>query len=187
MTTDTDHPLPVILPVPVGAPLLRLDGPWTNAQPVPDAFPAAALPGDHRPIVPGEVVMQGLPLDPAADVALFKAAHVNDIRTSHYPPVLELRDGCDRAGILVEVEAPICFALGSFGMTPRWETFNAATQKAASDHIRAVSLEMVAAHGLHPSVALWSVAHESQWCPPFERSSAAIKAADPTRPPGDEG
>lgn len=116
------------------------------------------------------------------DVALFKAAHVNYIRTSHYPPVPELLDACDRAGILVEVEAPICFAFGSFGHTPKWEDYDAETQQAASDHILAVSLEMVVAHGLHPSVALWSVANESQWCPPFARSSAAIRAADPTRP-----
>jgi len=183
---DTDHPQLYTLH-------LRLDG---TEYEVPVGFREVAVRNRQVHLNGRRIFLRGVnhhethPLTGRADtarwaqtdVALFKAAHVNYIRTSHYPPVPELLDACDRAGILVEVEAPVCFAFGSFGHTPRWEEYDPATQQAVSDHITAASLEMVVAHGLHPSVALWSVANESQWCPPFARSSAAIHAADPTRP-----
>mgnify|MGYP002631224877 CR=1 FL=1 len=116
------------------------------------------------------------------DVRAFKAAHVNFIRTSHYPPTPELLEACDRLGMLVEVENAVCFAFGQFEYTKRWDDWGPDEQVAISDYIVTGALEMVAEHGHHPSVILWSVANESQWAPPFEAAAAAIRQDDPTRP-----
>ncbi|MDB5588895.1 MAG: hypothetical protein JWP26_3865 [Devosia sp.] len=116
------------------------------------------------------------------DVSLFRAANVNFIRTSHYPPTKELVEACDEAGMLLEVEAPFCWSFGRFEKMSTWEELSAAEQAAASDYVSAVSLEMVSYYRSNPSVIIWSVANESNWAPPFERSAAAILRADPTRP-----
>ena len=116
------------------------------------------------------------------DVALLRRAHVNLLRTSHYPPTIELVEACDRLGMLLEVEAPICFAFGQFGHMPAWEDLPGQQRAAMSDYAVAASLEMVAFYRTHPSVIIWSIGNESRWAPPFEASAAAIRAADPTRP-----
>lgn len=116
------------------------------------------------------------------DVHAFKAAHVNFLRTSHYPPTPELLDACDRLGMLVEVENAVCFAFGQFDYTKGWNDWTPAEQAAITDYVVTGAREMVAEHGHHPSVILWSVANESQWAPPFAAAAAAIKADDPTRP-----
>lgn len=116
------------------------------------------------------------------DVRLLKAAHVNFLRTSHYPPTVELVEACDAAGLLLEVEAPICFAFGQFDYMPGWDDLPPQEQAEITEHIVTASREMVAFYRSHPSVILWSVANESHWAPPFARSAAAIRAADPTRP-----
>ena len=116
------------------------------------------------------------------DVRLFRDANVNFIRTSHYPPTIELVEACDAAGMLLEIEAPVCFAFGQFGHMPEWGQLSQQEQDALSDYIEAASLEMVAFYRSHPSVVIWSVANESHWAQPFARSSQAIRAADPSRP-----
>jgi hypothetical protein len=116
------------------------------------------------------------------DVRLFREAHVNCLRTSHYPPTIELVEACDRAGMLLEVEAPVCFAFGQFGYMPEWADLRQDSQADISEYIESASLEMVAFYRSNPSVVIWSVANESYWSPAFARSAAAIRAADPTRP-----
>ncbi|GAB4163831.1 MAG: hypothetical protein Fur005_23710 [Roseiflexaceae bacterium] len=116
------------------------------------------------------------------DVAAFKAAHVNFIRTSHYPPPLELVEACDEIGMLVEVEAPVCFAFGMFGKTPAWERWTAAEQQAASEFVADACAVMVEYYRSHPSVIIWSIGNESVWVSPFEHAAQVVKAADRTRP-----
>lgn len=116
------------------------------------------------------------------DVRLFRDANVNLIRTSHYPPTTELAAACDAHGMLLEVEAPVCFAFGQFDYMPQWDKLSEQKREAISDYIEAASLEMVAFYRSHPSVVIWSVANESYWAPPFARASKAIRSADPTRP-----
>lgn len=115
------------------------------------------------------------------DVRLFRDASVNLLRTSHYPPTIELAEACDAAGMLLEVEAPACFAFGQFSYMPEWDKLPRQQQDAMGDYIEAASLEMVAFYRSHPSVVIWSVANESHWCPPFARSSKAMREADPAR------
>lgn len=116
------------------------------------------------------------------DAQLFRSAHVNLLRTSHYPPTIELVEACDELGMLLEVEAPVCFAFGQFGHMPKWEELSNQLQTAMSDYVLKASLEMVAFYRSNPSVVIWSIGNESRWAPPFERSAAAISAVDPTRP-----
>ncbi len=116
------------------------------------------------------------------DVALFRKAHVNFIRTAHYPPCEELAAACDELGMLLEVELPICFAFGQFERTPRWEDHDAETQAAICDLTEQAARETLAMFANHPSVILWSIGNESIWAPPFERASTVLRAEDPTRP-----
>lgn len=116
------------------------------------------------------------------DVELMRAAHLNILRTSHYPPTPELAEACDRAGMLLEVEAPVCFAFGTFGKNPVWDARPLEEQAAAHDYVLRSSAEMVVMFRSHPSVVIWSVANESLWCPPFDAAVELIRSLDPTRP-----
>ncbi|MCX7599038.1 MAG: DUF4981 domain-containing protein [Armatimonadetes bacterium] len=104
------------------------------------------------------------------DVRLMKAANLNYLRTSHYPPTLELLDAADRLGMYVEVEAPFCWVTG--------DPHDAAHLRAVLDATSA----MIDYHGGHPSVIIWSLANESQFNWLFEQSHRLVKALDPSRP-----
>ncbi len=132
--------------------------------------------------------LMGRALDPGAnlwrkDAEIFRAANMNYIRTSHYPPAEEFIDACDELGLFVECEAPFCFAgLGALdnplhGSPPG----DVDDPKLRAVHTQ-VTLEMIERDRSHPSVIIWSVGNESKWGENFIAASKASQKADCTRP-----
>ena len=113
------------------------------------------------------------------DAELFRAANVNYIRTSHYPPAEEFLDLCDEYGFFVECEAPLCWV--HHGANSVWASWDYRDQKFFPYLMRA-NLENLAANRNHPCVTIWSLANESLWSPLFAEVNRRVKLADPTRP-----
>ena len=113
------------------------------------------------------------------DAALFRAANVNYIRTSHYPPAEEFLDLCDEYGFFVECEAPLCWV--NHDANSIWQNWNYQDQQFFPYLLRA-NLENLTANRNHPCVTIWSLANESQWSPLFAEVNRRLKLADPTRP-----
>ncbi len=113
------------------------------------------------------------------DAELFRAANVNYVRTSHYPPPEEFLTLCDEYGFFVECEAPLCWV--QHGANPVWGSWNYQDQKYFQYLLRA-NLENLAANRNHPCVTIWSLANESKWSPLFAEVNLRVKLADPTRP-----
>ncbi len=113
------------------------------------------------------------------DAALFRAANVNYIRTSHYPPAEEFLDACDELGLFVECEAPLVWI--GHAANARWKTESSDDPKYYPFIERAVG-EMIAFHERHPSIVFWSLANESAWGPNWVKAKAWADALDPTRP-----
>lgn len=105
------------------------------------------------------------------DAELFRAANCNFIRTSHYPPAEEFLAQCDRLGIFVELEAPLC-----------WVGQAASQDEDNFRRLAQANLETVHGYPNHPSVILRSLANESAWSPLFSRVHALVRATDPGRP-----
>lgn len=106
------------------------------------------------------------------DVALFRNANVNYIRTSHYPPDEALLDACDELGMFVEEEAPFCWA------------HNTGVPEASKPALLVNQhLEMVNRDRSHPSVIIWSMGNESNLFEEyFKQASIEVQKLDPTRP-----
>ncbi|MBN1912753.1 MAG: sulfatase-like hydrolase/transferase [Pirellulales bacterium] len=113
------------------------------------------------------------------DAELFRAANVNYIRTSHYPPAEEFLDACDELGLFVEEEAPICWV--GHPANPTTDAWNFSRSEYIAGVVRPV-LEMIERDRSRPSVILWSLANESAWRTHFVTSKRHAEAADPTRP-----
>jgi hypothetical protein len=113
------------------------------------------------------------------DAELFRAANVNIVRTSHYPPSEEFLDACDELGIFVESEAAICWVM--HGASPIWKTWNHLDPKFFPYLLRA-TLDNIAANRNHPSVLIWSLGNESMWTALFAKVLEVAKKDDPTRP-----
>lgn len=106
------------------------------------------------------------------DVELFRRGNVNYIRTSHYPPDEALLEACDELGMLVEVEAPFCWAHNT--KVPEDKHY----EVLVNQHI-----EMVNLNRSHPSVLMWSMGNESLlYAEYFKKASEVVKEIDPTRP-----
>jgi len=113
------------------------------------------------------------------DVELFRAANINVIRTSHYPPSEEFLEACDELGMFVECEAAICWV--GHNANPRWEKFDR-TSNEFDDLLSRPSQDMIAAYREHPSIIMWSLANESVWSPLFMNAYDRAKASDSSRP-----
>ncbi len=113
------------------------------------------------------------------DAELFRAANVNYIRTSHYPPAEEFLDLCDEFGFFVECEAPLCWV--NHGANSIWSSWDYRDKKFFNFLLRA-NFENLAANRHHPCVTIWSLANESTWSPLFAEVNRRVKLADPTRP-----
>lgn len=88
------------------------------------------------------------------DIEQLRNANCNYIRTSHYPPDSYMLDLCDRYGIFVEDEAPVCWESG----------------KDSYDRISQIFYgfkSMVVRDRTHPCILLWSLGNESEWKPKF--------------------
>ena len=103
------------------------------------------------------------------DVKLLKAANLNYIRTSHYPPTMELVDAADKYGMYLEVEAPFCWV-------------SPADDLGQLREVLVPTSAMIDFYHSHPSVTYWSLANESSFNRCFEVSHALVRQLDPTRP-----
>jgi beta-galactosidase len=104
------------------------------------------------------------------DITLMKAANINFIRTSHYPPADGFLDLCDRLGMYVDDEVPMGFG-GDTGNDPSY---------AGSAMLRAY--ETLARDINHPAVILWSIGNENPLTAMHMATIRAVKGMDPTRP-----
>jgi len=113
------------------------------------------------------------------DAELFRAANINYIRTSHYPPAEEFLDACDALGLFVECEAPLVWI--NHNANEKWKKENPDDPKFYPSMERAIG-EMIAFHAGHPSILYWSLANESGWGPNWVKAKEFADRADPTRP-----
>lgn len=103
------------------------------------------------------------------DAELFRAANINYIRTSHYPPAEEFLDACDELGLYVECEAALCWVRDT--RSPKYFPC-----------LMRANLENIVCNRNHPSVIVWSLANESSWGPAFAEVLKRVKGLDPGRP-----
>lgn len=106
----------------------------------------------------------------AKDIAVFRDANINYIRTSHYPPAEELMAAADELGMFIELEMPFCWADGNAG-------------GAAFNYTVQAQREATVFNRNHASVIAWSLGNESPWTANFAASLADyLRELDGTRP-----
>jgi beta-galactosidase len=104
------------------------------------------------------------------DLKLMKAANINAVRTSHYPPAEGFIELADELGMYIIDEVPMGFG-GEFGEDPSFM---------ASGLLRAQ--ETIARDRNHPSVIIWSIGNEDPLTAMHMAVMRAVKGSDPTRP-----
>src|SRR5271157_2720955 len=104
------------------------------------------------------------------DLRLMKAANINMVRTSHYPPAEGFIELCDEMGMYVLDEVPMGFGGGS-GDDPSFM---------ASGLLRAQ--ETIARDRNHPSVIVWDIGNENPFTALHLAMIRFVKGSDPTRP-----
>ena len=107
------------------------------------------------------------------DAALFRAANINFVRTSHYPPSEQFLEACDRHGIYVEEESAVCWSNKENGTSSNPEF----TSRFLSQF-----QEMIERDRGHASVLFWSLGNESQWGTNFAAERRFATEHDPSRP-----
>lgn len=124
---------------------------------------------DHHDEYP-DVGRATRPQDWLKDIQMMKAANMNFIRNSHYPPAQGFLDLCDKMGMYVEDEVPMGFG-GDHAEDP---SYMAATSLRV--------FETVARDRNHPSIVVWSVGNEDPVTALHVEAMRALKGIDPTRP-----
>ncbi len=124
---------------------------------------------DHHDIWPehGRVATEELM---RRDLQLMKAANINFIRTSHYPPHPRFIELCDELGFYVMCEVP--FGFGDDHLT------DPTYQEILYTRARAT----VTRDKNHPSLIVWSVGNENPITPIQLETGHEVKRLDPTRP-----
>ena len=115
------------------------------------------------------------------DVLLAKAANMNYIRTSHYPPSDNFLKLCDEYGLYVEDETAVCFII-DYRIKGYEIASKSQSDPAYTDRYLSQLEEMVVSHRNHPSVIIWSIGNESNYGTNFKKSFDWIKNNDQTRP-----
>ena len=124
---------------------------------------------DHHDIWPvnGRVATEELMRH---DLELMRAANINFIRTSHYPPHPRLLELCDELGFYVMDEVP--FGFGE----------NHLTDPAYQDDLYVRARATVRRDRDRASVIVWSVGNENPNTPLTIATARRVKELDPTRP-----
>lgn len=107
------------------------------------------------------------------DAALFRAANINFVRTSHYPPTEQFLDACDKHGIYVEEETAVCWSSIDNGPSSNLEF---------TDRFISQFQEMITRDRGHASVLFWSLGNESRWGENFAVEHRFAMEHDPGRP-----
>ena len=104
------------------------------------------------------------------DLRLMKAANINMVRTSHYPPAEGFVELCDEMGMYLLDEVPMGFGGGS-GDDPSFMS---------SGLLRAQ--ETIARDRNHPSVIVWDIGNENPFTAVHLAIMRFVHGSDPTRP-----
>ncbi len=103
------------------------------------------------------------------DLELMKAANINAVRMSHYPPQKVFLDLCDEYGMYVLDEVP--FGFGEKNLSDNsYEEVLALRAKAT-----------IARDKNHTSVLVWTIGNENPYTPLVVRTAGLVKALDPSR------
>ena len=80
---------------------------------------------------------------------------------------LRQHDACDKIGIFVESEPPVCWPVDG---------------RESTSLLLGETMQMVEFNRNHPSVIIWSLGNESLRAPPFDVSAQMVGMLDPSRP-----
>lgn len=107
------------------------------------------------------------------DAKILRAAHINFVRTSHYPPSRQFLDACDRHGIYLEEETAVCWSNVDHGPS---------SDPQFTARFMSQFAEMIGRDRDHAAVLFWSLGNESQWGANFALERRFAAQHDPSRP-----
>lgn len=104
------------------------------------------------------------------DIEMIKAANINAVRCSHYPPHPRFLELCDEYGLYVLDEVPI-----GFGETHQANPNYLGAMLSRAD-------QTVRRDRNHPSVIIWDIGNENPLTANLEKTAEYVKRLDPSRP-----